>query len=161
MKNLILLAFALLLALPGYSQNKIFNKLTVTDQFKYTAGTLNANYVLASDAAGNATWQPAGATESLVVNDTATAAQTDTIPNTANYILGNGTTLATYTLVLPTAPLDGQPLYIGASASTIITLLTLSVTGSQTIDNALTTITQGNGAKYIYHAASTTWYKVL
>jgi hypothetical protein len=57
MKHLIILCLALLLATAGYSQSRVFNKVTVTDQFKYTAGTPTLNYILAdTSGTGVAVW---------------------------------------------------------------------------------------------------------
>jgi hypothetical protein len=77
--------------------------------------------------------------------------------NTSTLILDPAGTLAAGTVALPATPIDGQEVTV--TSSQIITALT--VTSSQTIKNAPTTIgTAGIGFKYIYHLANTTWYRL-
>lgn len=77
--------------------------------------------------------------------------------NTSTLYLTPAGTLATGSIALPTTPIDGQQVQVGSSQ--IITALT--VTSSQTINNAPTTIgTAGSGFKYIYHLATTTWLRL-
>ena len=66
-------------------------------------------------------------------------------------------TLATGTITMPAAPADGM--VIAFSSTQIITLLTVSANTGQSLVNAVTTLTAGGGANYIYRLTNTTWYR--
>jgi hypothetical protein len=74
-------------------------------------------------------------------------------------ILNPAGTLATGTVIMPAAPADGMTITI--SSSQIITLLTVSANTGQSIVSAVTTLLAGGGAKYIYRATGTTWYRTV
>jgi hypothetical protein len=74
-------------------------------------------------------------------------------------ILNPAGTLATGTVTMPAAPADGMTVSI--SSSQIITLLTVSANTGQSIVSAVTTLLAGGGAKYIYRATGTTWYRTV
>lgn len=81
-----------------------------------------------------------------------------TIGNGVNrLILDPAGTLATGTVTMPTAPIDGHAITI--SSSQIITALTVSPSGGQTLDGALTTIGANGFASWTYVLATTTWYR--
>jgi len=65
-------------------------------------------------------------------------------------------TLATGTITMPAAPVDGMT--ITFSSTKIITTLTVSANTGQTINNAVTTLAAGQSASYVYRAASTAWF---
>lgn len=65
-------------------------------------------------------------------------------------------TLATGTLIFPTPTVNNQRLRVVSTQT--ITALTLTPTGSDTISNAVTSLTAGNAIEYIYNLATTTWY---
>lgn len=67
-------------------------------------------------------------------------------------------TLATGTLVMPLNVLDGQIIKVSSSAN--ITSLTLSPNTGQTIKNAPTSITAGNGFEYVYKESTLTWFRI-
>lgn len=68
-------------------------------------------------------------------------------------------TLATGTITMPASPVDGMT--IRFSSSQIITALTVSANTGQSIVSAVTTLTAGGGAAYIYRLANTTWYRTV
>lgn len=65
-------------------------------------------------------------------------------------------TLATGTITLPAAPVDGM--VITFSSTQTITALTVSANTGKTINNAVTTLSAGQSASYVYRAASTAWF---
>lgn len=67
-------------------------------------------------------------------------------------------TLATGTVTMPANPVDGMT--INLSSSQTITALTLNANTGQSILNALTTLSAGGSAAYLYRASNTTWYRV-
>lgn len=86
-----------------------------------------------------------------------------TISNaTATYINAQTGTLATGTFTLPASPVDGQ--FVTLHTAGQITSLTINPNAGQTIQGtAITAATAAAGAtvQYIYHLASTTWYRLL
>lgn len=68
-------------------------------------------------------------------------------------------TLAAGTITMPAAPVDGMT--IAFSSSQAITALTVSANAGQSIVSAVTTLAAGGGAKYIYRATNTTWYRTV
>jgi hypothetical protein len=65
-------------------------------------------------------------------------------------------TLATGTITMPASPSDGMT--ITFSSTKIITALTVNANTGQTINNAVTTLSAGQSASYIYRSASTAWF---
>ena len=76
--------------------------------------------------------------------------------NTSTLLLNPAGTLASGTIALPTTPFDGMEVQVATSQ----TITALTVTSSQTINGAPTTLTANTGFKYIYHLAATTWYRL-
>lgn len=73
-------------------------------------------------------------------------------------ILDAGNTIASGTVIMPAAPVDGQ--MTSVSTAHPITSLTVSPNTGQSIANAPTTLAAGAGFRYLYRAANTTWYRV-
>lgn len=67
-------------------------------------------------------------------------------------------TLATGTITMPAAPVDGQK--VAVSTTQTITALTTSANAGQSIKNAPTTLAAGAGFQYQYRASNTTWYRL-
>jgi len=83
----------------------------------------------------------------------------NTIANTTTYYLVEPAgTLATGTIKMPAAPVDGQVVRI-LSTQTITALTHQNNTG-QTLKAALTTIAADGHAAWIYKTSTTTWYRV-
>lgn len=82
--------------------------------------------------------------------------------NVSTLILNPAGTLATGTITMPAAPFDGQEVRINSTAT--ITALTVSPNAGQTVKNAPTTLTINTsgpqGYCFIYHLASTTWFRL-
>ena len=64
-------------------------------------------------------------------------------------------TLATGTIIMPAAPIDGQEIRVSSTQQ--ITALTVSANAGQTISNAPTILNAGAGFEYIYNLANTVW----
>lgn len=73
-------------------------------------------------------------------------------------ILTPAGTLATGTIITPSAPQNGQELRI--TSTQIITSLTVTANSGQTILNAPSILTPGIGYAFKYSATTTTWYKL-
>lgn len=109
------------------------------------------------DASGNFIHLDAIADQSKSVQVPTTGFSITIANNTSTLILNPAGTLSTGTVALPTTPIDGQEVRV--TSTQIIS--TLTVTSSQTILNAPTTIaTAGSGFDYIYHLATTTWFRL-
>lgn len=78
---------------------------------------------------------------------------------TQNLIINPAGTLATGTITMPASPTDGMT--IRFNSSQIITSLTVSANTGQSIVSAVTTLTAGGGAVYLYRASNTTWYRTV
>lgn len=78
--------------------------------------------------------------------------------NTSTLLLNPAGTLATGTVTMPAAPFDGQE--VRFSSTQIVTTLTVSPNASQTISNAPSTIAAGQGYAWIYHLATTNWFRL-
>lgn len=86
-----------------------------------------------------------------------------TVANTTgSLVLAPAGTIATLTVTMPSAPMDGQKLNI--SSSNTVTALTLTPSAGQTISNTPTAITVSTTAAYgytfIYRAANSNWYRL-
>lgn len=89
----------------------------------------------------------------------ATAAGSETISDTVSVLLLDPAgTIASYTVTMPASPLDGH--VVNISTTETITTFTLSPNAGQSIENAPTTLTAGSSVRYIYHLATTTWYRL-
>ena len=81
-----------------------------------------------------------------------------TLVNNQTTILSGAGTLATGTITMPAAPVNGQ---ISKTAFDVtVTALTVSPNAGQTLRNAPTTMSAGTAMEYIYKASSTTWYRL-
>jgi len=78
--------------------------------------------------------------------------------NIKSLVLKPTGTLATGTITMPAAPIDGQEIRV--SSSQIITALTVSANAGQTILNAPTTLAAGAGFEYVYDLATTEWMRL-
>lgn len=80
-----------------------------------------------------------------------------TAPNWANVVeLAPAGTLATGTLTMPAAPIDGQMLTVVSTQ--IVTALTHSANTAQTLNNALTTLPANVAVTWQFNASKGTWY---
>jgi hypothetical protein len=68
-------------------------------------------------------------------------------------------TLATGTITMPAAPVDGMT--ISFSSTQIITALTVNGNTGQSIVGAPTSLTAGSAATFVYRLSNTTWYNQL
>lgn len=75
----------------------------------------------------------------------------------ATLLLGPAGVLATGTITMPPAPIDGQTLHVASSQT--ITSLTVSPNAGQSVNGAPTTITNTTPFAMIYNSTSTTWYR--
>jgi len=73
-------------------------------------------------------------------------------------VLNPAGVLATGTVILPVAPLDGDQVRI--STTQTITALTLTPSGTQTIANAVTTLAGNGFVAYLYSTAQNKWFRV-
>jgi len=82
-----------------------------------------------------------------------------TVANTVQQlILKPAGTLATGTVTMPAAPVDGQIVNIATSQT--ITTLTVSANSGQSMANAFsTTLSAGTGISFIYNLSGTTWFR--
>lgn len=76
--------------------------------------------------------------------------------NTSTLVLTGTSTVASYTITLPAAPIDGQEVNIVAGGT--VTALTLSANTGQTLLGGVTTIGPGLGQHLIYQSTDTSWY---
>lgn len=67
-------------------------------------------------------------------------------------------TLAAGTITMPLAPSDGMTVTM-TTTQTITALVLLGNTG-QTVNNAITTLTAGAAASYLYRSTDTSWYRI-
>lgn len=89
----------------------------------------------------------------------ATSGSSTTINNnTGALIIDAGGTLATYTIVMPSAPVNGQAIKIAFGVT--VTALTHTVSGGQTINSALTSGSTAGGGEWVYYTSNSTWYRV-
>ena len=87
----------------------------------------------------------------------ATGGSTNIYGNVSLVIAAPNAAIATYTLVMPSAPMNGQMVRIVFSN----TITTLNQTaGSATIKGAFTTANSNVGGQWVYHTVTTTWYKL-
>lgn len=72
-------------------------------------------------------------------------------------ILNPAGTLATGTVIMPSAPIDGQIQYV--TTTQIITALTVSANVGQTVKNVPTTLAAGSAFSMIYQLSTLTWFR--
>lgn len=82
--------------------------------------------------------------------------------NIGKLIIDPAGTIATLTVVMPSAPVDGQILSMGTDST--ITALTITPGAGQTVANSPTALTISTtaafGYQFIYRAANTNWYRL-
>ena len=108
--------------------------------------------------AGQIAFKVAQADQSKVVQ-TPTTGFSITIGNaTTTTLLTPAGTLASGTITMPAAPVDGQ--IVRVLSSHTVTALTVSPNTSQSVSGAPTMITSTTPFSMIYDLASTTWYRM-
>lgn len=110
------------------------------------------------DASGNFIHLFARADQSKSVQVPTTGFAITVGNNTSTLIINPAGTLATGTVTMPATPIDGQEVRL--SSTQTVTTLTVSPNTSQTISNAPTTIAPGQGFAWIYHLATTNWFRL-
>lgn len=91
------------------------------------------------------------------VSNAATGQSTQIYSNVGAIIVQPNAVIASYTLVMPQTPMNGQTIKI-TFANTITTLTHTTV--GQSIKGALTTANANVGGEWLYHDSTNTWYKV-
>jgi hypothetical protein len=86
-----------------------------------------------------------------------TGGSTNIYGNVSLVIVAPNAAIASYTLVMPSAPLNGQIVRI--VFANIITTLNQTA-GSATIKGTYTTANANVGGQWIYYTPTTTWYKL-
>lgn len=76
---------------------------------------------------------------------------------TTHLVIEPAGTIAALTVVLPTAPADGT--LVQFCSTQIVTTLTLTPGGSDTVVTDTTALAVDTAIKYIYRASSSKWYK--
>ena len=93
---------------------------------------------------------------SLPTNVTMTTSGSTTIPNHRNFLILHASgTISAYTITMPAAPLDGQPVTITSDST--ITTLTLTPNSGQSIVSAPVTLVVGNSIRYVWSASFSEW----
>ena len=88
-----------------------------------------------------------------------TPISTDTITMPANQqraVIDPAGTIAALTVTLPPSPVDGQ--IAGLACSQIVTVLTLNAPGGASVVAAVTSFAVDGNYRYLYRAATTSWY---
>lgn len=89
----------------------------------------------------------------------ATSGSSTTIDsNTGVLIIEGASTLASYTVIMPSSPMNGQAVKLAFGQT--VTSLTHTVSGGQTIKGALTTAGNSGGGEWVYYTSTSTWYRV-
>ena len=70
----------------------------------------------------------------------------------------NAGTIASHTIIMPATPMNGQAIQIAFGNT--VTALTQSGSGSDTVNGAYTTGNTTIGGTWVYHTATTAWYRV-
>ena len=84
---------------------------------------------------------------------------TYTFPSSSQVVLFKPiATLLTGTITMTLAPSDGMT--VTMASTQIITTLVLNGNTGQTVNNAITTLSAGGFASYLYRSADTSWYRV-
>ena len=87
----------------------------------------------------------------------ATGGSTNIQSNVSLVIVAPNAAIAAYTLVMPSAPINGQMIRI-TFANTITTLT--HTAGSNTIKGPFSTANANVGGQWVYHTQSLSWYKL-
>jgi hypothetical protein len=90
------------------------------------------------------------------VADAANGASTQIFSNVGWCLIQPNAVIATYTIIMPASPSDGQAIKI--SFANTITALT-HTTGGATLRGGFTTANANVGGEWIYHSATSSWYK--
>ena len=90
------------------------------------------------------------------VADAANGASTQIFSNVGWCVIAPNAVISTYTIIMPASPMDGQAIKI--SFANTITALT-HTTGGASLKGGFATANANVGGEWIYHSASTTWYK--
>ena len=90
------------------------------------------------------------------VANAANGASTQIFSNVGWCLIAPNTVIATYTIIMPASPMDGQAIKI-SFANTITTLT--HTTGGAALKGGFATANANVGGEWIYHSASSTWYK--
>ena len=125
--------------------------LTGTEQFEAVQGGVSVKLT----AAQNKTYS-----NRLSISYRSVAnAFTETVGNSDDVVIFyNAGAIATGTITMPAAPLDGQ--VVRLSFAMTITTLTVSPNAGQSILGAPTTATVSTGYAFVYRSANTTWYRM-
>jgi len=91
------------------------------------------------------------------LSNIATGGSTNIQSNVSLVIAAPNAAIATYTLIMPSAPNNGQMIRI-VFANTITTLN--QTAGSNTIKGPFTTANANVGGQWVYYTPTTTWYKL-
>lgn len=110
------------------------------------------------DANGNLILLNAIADQSKSVQVPTTGFAITIANNISTLILNPAGTLASGTITMPATPIDGQE--VRFNSSQIVTSLTVSPNTSQTISDAPTAFAAGQGYGFIYHLATTNWFRL-
>ena len=87
----------------------------------------------------------------------ATGGSTNILSNVSLVIVNPNAAIASYTLVMPSAPINGQMIRI-TFGNTITTLR--HTAGSNAIKGPFTTANANVAGQWVYHSVSSTWYKL-
>jgi len=90
------------------------------------------------------------------VANAANGASTQIFSNVGWCLIAPNAVIATYTIIMPASPSDGQAIKI--SFANTITALT-HTTGGATLRGGFTTANANVGGEWIYHSATSSWYK--
>jgi hypothetical protein len=90
------------------------------------------------------------------VANAANGASTQIFSNVGWCVIAPNAVISTYTIIMPASPMDGQAIKI-SFANTITTLT--HTTGGASLKGGFATANANVGGEWIYHSASTTWYK--
>lgn len=78
--------------------------------------------------------------------------------NVGAAIIDSSGTIGSYTLTMPTTPMNGQTIRI--LFGNTITTLTHTSTGGQTLKSPLTTGSNSAGGQWMYYSTNSTWYRL-
>jgi hypothetical protein len=90
------------------------------------------------------------------VANAANGASTQIFSDVGWCVIAPNAVISTYTIIMPASPMDGQAIKI-SFANTITTLT--HTTGGASLKGGFATANANVGGEWIYHSASTTWYK--
>jgi hypothetical protein len=108
------------------------------------------------DSNGNLIHKQARADQSYSLQSPTAGFSITIANNVSKLVLNPAGVLATGTIVMPAAPIDGQEVEVCSTQT--ITALTVNANTGQTIRAAPTTLASGKGFRYLYTAGATTWY---